>query len=657
LQSLVKDSWYQIAASITLMTFSLFLQAQNQPYETRLFNVIEAVAIVGIILTQLISMFYLRVDSFSASCLGADATFVIDAQGTTCADVAAAKASNDIVVTLAMAALNIMLVGGIVVILVRVVLAERKEAAAGGGKREIGGRKKEAKLLQAEPGPAFSQEVARRPSSLAALRSPLKGSGAASGSMLRSILPPLSPAASEAALISSASQRAAKDSNTSPSFSQINPLLRSRGGDAAVGRDEDSPSTQGDDAAGLRTIVSELTASQSAAERALQQEKARVAAASAESAAMRAELANVQSRSGRLVAKAEKSASESARRKVDAALAAVEAADARAAEAESARAEAEAAKAEALAVAAEARAEAAEAKRAAATLAASSHPASSSTLSLAISRREQIAPEHSDAKSAPAVVVERFERRFDDEDEWFVSLSDGRSEWSLPRGAVVVGEREWKTKAASSAAPATAALAAATLRAAEAIEAAEAARVEAIEAKRAAEAATAAIFGLRQQAALEPSGSSLPARSAAAVYGSGSPARDKAAFEPLPAAEASSPHAPFPLSASAAYLSTSRAPLANLHERHEAPAAAPAGDAPPAVAAGSSPAPPRSQAGAKEFFQSRLQREASAAQRPLPSPPLLVHLPGLHQGPEGFGRHPSQPAHRFRWDEDDTSTS
>ena len=64
----------------------------------------------------------------------------ISAQAAVPSSVAAAKASNDIVVTLAMAALNIMLVGGIVVILVRMVLAERKEAAAGGGK-EQGDRK------------------------------------------------------------------------------------------------------------------------------------------------------------------------------------------------------------------------------------------------------------------------------------------------------------------------------------------------------------------------------------------------------------------------------------------------------------------------------------------------------------------------------------
>jgi NADH:ubiquinone oxidoreductase subunit H len=44
---------------------------------------------------------------------------------------------NDLVVTLARAALNIVLVGGIVVVLVRMVLAERRGAAA--AKQRLGG--------------------------------------------------------------------------------------------------------------------------------------------------------------------------------------------------------------------------------------------------------------------------------------------------------------------------------------------------------------------------------------------------------------------------------------------------------------------------------------------------------------------------------------
>jgi hypothetical protein len=110
--SLIKDEYRQIFAAVTLLVFSLFLQANFQPYETRLFNIIECVSLVTIIMTQLISMFYLRTESQMKQCMGESDVFVIDLQGTTCAQVKASASVNDLFTTILLALVNLIFILG-----------------------------------------------------------------------------------------------------------------------------------------------------------------------------------------------------------------------------------------------------------------------------------------------------------------------------------------------------------------------------------------------------------------------------------------------------------------------------------------------------------------------------------------------------------------
>jgi len=108
--SLIKDEYRQIFAAVTLLVFSLFLQANFQPYQTRLFNIIECVSLVTIILTQLVSMFYLRTESQMKQCMGESDVVVIDLQGTTCAQVKTNAASNDTSTTVLLAFINVVFI-------------------------------------------------------------------------------------------------------------------------------------------------------------------------------------------------------------------------------------------------------------------------------------------------------------------------------------------------------------------------------------------------------------------------------------------------------------------------------------------------------------------------------------------------------------------
>ena len=665
--SLVKDAWYQIAASITLMTFSLFLQAQNQPYETRLFNVIEAVAIVGIILTQLCSMFYLRVDSFAAACLGAEPTMIVDAQGTTCADIGSARAANDIIVTIAMVALNFLLVGGITMILVRTVVAEWREAklakAAGilagkgsqGSKeptmmrqRELHGATATHSAAGFKPPPAYSTHSAAgfkpppaysslplaaaaaaavspghqllSPSS--ALRSTRGGLGALGGSRIRMILPPLSVTQS---LGNVARPDVPSGAETESSFVHLNPMASPKFNQTQPALPTSTfaaaPVAQGE-AARLSALVSELTELQKSSSRALQREQARVAALRAESQAARAELEAAHLRTNRLLSKAEKSAAASATKKIEAARAAAEA------DAKSRLAKAEARVAEAEAEVKAARAEAAEANRAAASrfppllLHVDVEPRSSSKASdepdpaaaASHARREEFSPTRADfiplvssesadhefldsssgAPSSPPAVPdakpEHFERRFDDEDEWFVSLLDGRSEWTLPRGAIVTGAREWRSPAlapetTAAGAANIAALEAAIAKAKQATEAAFAARNEALEAKRVANAAFAAASSLTPQSERQ--------------------------VLPTPAHSETLPSSPLPNAATSLSLSTVKSETAPAKPSHSTlQDFSHPGEIPPPSQTG--PADAERKQTVQEFFQSRLPRSMFA---------------------------------------------
>jgi hypothetical protein len=108
--SLIKDEYRQIFAAVTLLVFSLFLQANFQPYQTRLFNIIECVSLVTIILTQLVSMFYLRTESQMKQCMGESDVFVIDLQGTTCGQVKANASGNDMFTTVLLALVNVIFI-------------------------------------------------------------------------------------------------------------------------------------------------------------------------------------------------------------------------------------------------------------------------------------------------------------------------------------------------------------------------------------------------------------------------------------------------------------------------------------------------------------------------------------------------------------------
>jgi hypothetical protein len=126
---LIKDEYNQIFASVSLLVIALFLQANFQPYEKRLFNYLEGVALVTVMLTQLISMFFLRSDSQLSQCLGQASSFVINLEGTTCGDVRASSPKNEIVTTASLAIVNIVFLIGIFLLMVRMWLSEMKNSS------------------------------------------------------------------------------------------------------------------------------------------------------------------------------------------------------------------------------------------------------------------------------------------------------------------------------------------------------------------------------------------------------------------------------------------------------------------------------------------------------------------------------------------------
>jgi hypothetical protein len=107
--ALVRDSYFQIIAATIFMTTFLFLQAYFHPYNRRMYNVMESVSLLGIIMTQTISTFFLRSENLMSGCSGASLSKVVDVSGRTCRDVQNSAATSDIVTTFLLAAINVIL--------------------------------------------------------------------------------------------------------------------------------------------------------------------------------------------------------------------------------------------------------------------------------------------------------------------------------------------------------------------------------------------------------------------------------------------------------------------------------------------------------------------------------------------------------------------
>ncbi len=135
--SLVKDAFTQGIAGLTLLALSLFLHSHFQPYQRRMFNLVEGIALLGIIVTMLISMFYLRIDNLVAACVGAAPDTVVDAQDTTFAEVAAMRDTNDVIVTFSLPFLNLSLLGGMLMLMLRVWIEENTNPSARGRSAEV----------------------------------------------------------------------------------------------------------------------------------------------------------------------------------------------------------------------------------------------------------------------------------------------------------------------------------------------------------------------------------------------------------------------------------------------------------------------------------------------------------------------------------------
>ena len=77
-------------------------------------------------------MFYLRSDSLSSQCEGESGAFVVDLQGTTCAEVRASTRSSDLLTTAFMALVNIGFLGTTAALMARLWSAEAAARAPDG---------------------------------------------------------------------------------------------------------------------------------------------------------------------------------------------------------------------------------------------------------------------------------------------------------------------------------------------------------------------------------------------------------------------------------------------------------------------------------------------------------------------------------------------
>ena len=64
LGSVVTDAYFQVSGAVVLMSVSLLVLAVLQPYKKRIFNVLEAVALLAVIVTEVVCIFYLRADAY-----------------------------------------------------------------------------------------------------------------------------------------------------------------------------------------------------------------------------------------------------------------------------------------------------------------------------------------------------------------------------------------------------------------------------------------------------------------------------------------------------------------------------------------------------------------------------------------------------------------
>ena len=541
--SLVKDAYNQLFASVTLLVVALLLQSFFQPYKRRFFNIVEGASLATIILTQMLSMFYLRADSLVNVCAGKTAVFVVDEQGTTCADVTGAAATYNLFTTVALASLNFAFVAAMLFFLVRLWATDKAEEAPDGAVARCARaaarccKRCRGIICHARTGAgAKSAELTRKLTTKTSLR--FAAAASSKRGSLRAILPPIVASFDQLSAVVAKSEivdvlagaGTGEQQSSEGVFSVANPM--------SVGRQI------------LRSGIRDpLVAADRADRNAEEKANAAISDANARVAAATAALAAANARAERLVSKAERAAAESAKRKID-----------------EAEARAEARIAEAKAAASAAIAEADEARRAAylvrstlpedvastilpavtssadedaapyapAVGASNKAPSASNTKAspsfapavgasdkvpvpapagnVSHASRAHFAPTQArsplpsrtgSAGPAPAPAEqpapERFERRFDDDDEWFVSLEDGRSEWLLPAGAVLVGEREWRPPRAAAAAVAAAEeeeLRKMIARLSAATESAHVARAEALEARRAAADAHATLAAL-----------------------------------------------------------------------------------------------------------------------------------------------------------------
>jgi hypothetical protein len=117
--ALVRDPFYQSFAGLGLFCLALFLQASYQPYERKLFNVLETLSVAGIIITQLISLFYLRWQTILAKCDGEPDSTIATIDGSTCGELLVRKASSDVGTTIVLVLVNFGLLFALGFFLVR----------------------------------------------------------------------------------------------------------------------------------------------------------------------------------------------------------------------------------------------------------------------------------------------------------------------------------------------------------------------------------------------------------------------------------------------------------------------------------------------------------------------------------------------------------
>jgi hypothetical protein len=113
------------------MLISLALQAANNPYASRKLNRMETVSILGILCTQLISLYYLRADAQAGACLGNPATLVVDQAGTTCEAILRRQAEQEAIITAVLVLINLVIILGFLSIVMRSFIVDGRQYLLG----------------------------------------------------------------------------------------------------------------------------------------------------------------------------------------------------------------------------------------------------------------------------------------------------------------------------------------------------------------------------------------------------------------------------------------------------------------------------------------------------------------------------------------------